>query len=291
MSLISPRHAHVNEPASTSSSNSIDFPILDHQGFTLYYQNWTIVLVRGSVGGLVDKTTPMICGGVEVPNTCFKLESGVWMSAQTLVNPRTHSVGIPFSPFHNSSHKFFITGLTLNKPKLEESITCCKKGYQSLPAIKGPSTSKLFSWEPRILKFVWCLIIQKRRIEENSNQSIHSLDINYKNTIALDVLKSRHFLSHPKGERSKKIMKQKQLHYQCNFDKWKKVKVALVMQLLLWQALISVALKSQLLLSNLFWRAVVSLFSNPNTILLMFIFMLSLIQNMINIVFMLKYKL
>ena len=72
-------------------------------------QNFSRVLIaRGSVGGLVDKATPMICGGDS--NQCYKLDTGAWQMTSPMLRSRYFFAGIPFSPFHNSSHKFFVLG-------------------------------------------------------------------------------------------------------------------------------------------------------------------------------------
>ena len=68
-------------------------------------------VVWGSVGGLMDSTTPLICGGRNPgTNQCYKLESGAWQPMPAMIQIRYHFAGMSFSPFHNLTHKFFVLG-------------------------------------------------------------------------------------------------------------------------------------------------------------------------------------
>ena len=59
----------------------------------------------------MDKMTPLICGGRNPDrNQCYKLESGAWQPMPAMIQIRYHFAGIPFSPFQNLTHKFFVLG-------------------------------------------------------------------------------------------------------------------------------------------------------------------------------------
>lgn len=71
-------------------------------------QNYPAV-VRGSVGGILDGSTPLICGGTG-SSSCNQYKSGQWQSTFSTNTGYFHFAGMPSSPFQNASHKFYVVG-------------------------------------------------------------------------------------------------------------------------------------------------------------------------------------
>jgi hypothetical protein len=64
---------------------------------------------RGTFGGLVNNSTPLVCGGLDT-NECFLFEDGRWQNTFAMVDVRFHFAGMPSSPYSNPSHWFFVLG-------------------------------------------------------------------------------------------------------------------------------------------------------------------------------------
>ena len=59
-----------------------------------------LLKVRGNIGGLLDDKYPMLCGGAYPDtNSCYKFQSGIWTQTFSMVEQRTHFVGMSFSPY------------------------------------------------------------------------------------------------------------------------------------------------------------------------------------------------
>lgn len=74
------------------------------------------VLVFGTVGGLLDQTTPMICGG-QTPKTnqCYKYQAGAWLQTFPMVKPRVHFMGFSTSSDLDWPYRFLVVGKNIVK--------------------------------------------------------------------------------------------------------------------------------------------------------------------------------
>jgi hypothetical protein len=71
-------------------------------------QNYPIP-TRGSVGGLIDNKIPMVCGGKGVEE-CYQYNQGQWQPSAPMLEVSFHSTCMATSPYHNSTHNFFVLG-------------------------------------------------------------------------------------------------------------------------------------------------------------------------------------
>jgi hypothetical protein len=63
-------------------------------------------ITRGTHGGLLPDSTPLVCGG-EKSNNCYKYHLGNWMSTFSMNIARMHFTGMTGSPYQNSSHLYY----------------------------------------------------------------------------------------------------------------------------------------------------------------------------------------
>ena len=72
-------------------------------------------VTRGTHGGLMPNSTPIVCGG-QNSNRCFAYDMSEWnpnpgwVETFPMSTPRMHFVGMSGSPYKNSSHKYFVIG-------------------------------------------------------------------------------------------------------------------------------------------------------------------------------------
>ncbi len=66
------------------------------------------VATRGTFGGLINNTIPLICGGFSSETNCFRYQSGSWQKTFSLNANHFHSTASAGSPYPNSSYSFTV---------------------------------------------------------------------------------------------------------------------------------------------------------------------------------------